>query len=393
MIGSDFFIQHYFEPTTNLQTFQIVKGSIFVLVSGVFVFFLSRYGFRKNQEVTGKLYKANEYHQMIFQKNPLPSFIIDSESLRYLKVNEAATIKMLRTEEDYLAANAVDFVVGLDREDLVHAFDSVKENGYTELYVDAINGHGKQVHEHVFCQNIQFEGRLAIFMMVLDVTHTLDKEAQLMTRMLDVLDQERTLIASEIQEGMHRYIDNAFVALTKFRKATDAGKEVTDALDHLLDLTRKGQIEGLKLTRTLVPAHGRVDDFKDVLENLVDNLNKMSKTEFDFSYQLDLAYDEDIRKNLYRIIQEACRNISVHAHASTAAIRLFERDDQLHLEVEDDGVGFDPMFLNQTVENFGMATMRTRASKINGFFSIRSEREVGTRITVIVPRAAERQIA
>ncbi len=45
---------------------------------------------------------------------------------------------------------------------------------------------------------------------------------------------------------------------------------------------------------------------------------------------------------LYRIAQEALHNIIKHAHASTALLLLDRQDDELVLEVCDDGRGFDP---------------------------------------------------
>jgi len=45
---------------------------------------------------------------------------------------------------------------------------------------------------------------------------------------------------------------------------------------------------------------------------------------------------------LHRVLREALTNVHKHAHAGHVAVRLYEADDVIHLEVTDDGVGFDP---------------------------------------------------
>ncbi|MEM7134332.1 MAG: sensor histidine kinase [Chloroflexota bacterium] len=57
--------------------------------------------------------------------------------------------------------------------------------------------------------------------------------------------------------------------------------------------------------------------------------------------RLSTNLEPHVEQNLYRIAQEALENIVRHARAKTISLNLIETADELHLEIVDDGIGFD----------------------------------------------------
>ena len=97
-----------------------------------------------------------------------------------------------------------------------------------------------------------------------------------------------------------------------------------------------------------------------------------------------------IKIALYRILQEALSNIRRHARATSVTVRLFSTDALLHLEIQDDGDGFEPPQLvgpdaTERAMHVGLRGMRERASLIGGDFSVESRPGSGTRVRVQVP--------
>ncbi|MGB3438919.1 MAG: histidine kinase [Actinophytocola sp.] len=86
----------------------------------------------------------------------------------------------------------------------------------------------------------------------------------------------------------------------------------------------------------------------------------------------------------YRIICEALTNVTRHAAASSCAVRLWV-DDDLHIEVVDDGVGL-PAVTNGGV---GLSSMRERATELGGECLVEAEREGGTRVFATLPLPKE----
>jgi two-component system, NarL family, sensor kinase len=86
----------------------------------------------------------------------------------------------------------------------------------------------------------------------------------------------------------------------------------------------------------------------------------------------------------YRIICEALTNVTRHAAAKSCAVRLWV-DDDLHIEVVDDGVGL-PAVTNGGV---GLRSMRERATELGGECLIEAEQDGGTRVFATLPLPKE----
>ena len=88
--------------------------------------------------------------------------------------------------------------------------------------------------------------------------------------------------------------------------------------------------------------------------------------------------------HLLRIVQESLTNVRKHAHATRVWIQLAHENGHLVLCVIDNGRGFD-LNAPRSREHVGLSSMRERAEKLNGTFSLESHPGVGTRVMVRVP--------
>lgn len=110
------------------------------------------------------------------------------------------------------------------------------------------------------------------------------------------------------------------------------------------------------------------------------------------SINLDIPPDEEcnlpatISTTLFRVVQEALTNVVKHAVAEHAWVRLNRIDGIVTLEIEDDGIGFDPggkLSKGQTA--WGLLGMEERATLLGGELHLQSQPGDGTCITVQVP--------
>ena len=92
----------------------------------------------------------------------------------------------------------------------------------------------------------------------------------------------------------------------------------------------------------------------------------------------------DVAVCLYRIAQEALRNISRHAGATEVGISLVGEDQAIRLSIQDNGTGFDSGQKTDKV-GLGLDSMKERAYLIGGDFSVTSYPGQGTVIEVLAP--------
>jgi two-component system NarL family sensor kinase len=91
----------------------------------------------------------------------------------------------------------------------------------------------------------------------------------------------------------------------------------------------------------------------------------------------------DTELALYRILQEALKNVETHARARHVTVDLTSEGAFVQLAIKDDGVGFDPdRFLarQKGKRGLGLIGMRERATYVGGVLTIKSARRAGTEI-------------
>ncbi len=86
---------------------------------------------------------------------------------------------------------------------------------------------------------------------------------------------------------------------------------------------------------------------------------------------------------LYRVAQEALRNVERHSDAATGSVTLRFDADGVELSVSDDGRGFDLLLASEG--HLGILGMRERARIVGGRLDVRSYPGGGTTVTAVVP--------
>ena len=89
---------------------------------------------------------------------------------------------------------------------------------------------------------------------------------------------------------------------------------------------------------------------------------------------------------LLMILEEAVGNAIRHGEAKHVRVKVTFGKDDVRLEIEDDGCGFDAEHSVPDVSRLGLASMRLRAEQLGGRLDIVSVKGKGTRITATVPK-------
>jgi signal transduction histidine kinase len=91
---------------------------------------------------------------------------------------------------------------------------------------------------------------------------------------------------------------------------------------------------------------------------------------------------------LFRIVQEALRNIAKHANATRAAVEIKFDENKITVTISDDGRGFEPpenLGALTPTGKLGLAGMQERVQLLGGTLNLESRPGKGTRISVETP--------
>jgi signal transduction histidine kinase len=96
---------------------------------------------------------------------------------------------------------------------------------------------------------------------------------------------------------------------------------------------------------------------------------------------------EDRATAMLHIAREALSNARKHAGASQVVVALADVDGALHMEIRDDGSGFDATS-PQALNHRGLRNMRLRTQHLGGMFDLESAPGLGTTLRVRMPDGA-----
>ncbi|MGD9891271.1 MAG: PAS domain S-box protein [Dehalococcoidia bacterium] len=176
---------------------------------------------------------------------------------------------------------------------------------------------------------------------------------------------------------------------------------ISDAVPKLLD--RRPDVARERLARLNELAHGALAEMRALLfelrpeslerEGLVAALEKQiaaMKARHQLVVTAAMTTEPELslegKEALYRIAQEALHNTVKHAQAAHVELRLTAGDDGVCLEVEDDGIGFDPSVVFPG--HLGQQSMRERAERLGGAVLVRSAPGDGTCVRALIPHSA-----
>jgi two-component system sensor histidine kinase UhpB len=214
---------------------------------------------------------------------------------------------------------------------------------------------------------------------------------KLIQKVNSIIEDERKTIAVEIHDEL-----NASLIAVRLESQTiqqlaakaAPGPEVeqigakAQAITKLaLDLYANGR----RLVRRLRPEVLDMLGLHGAVEEMVSHYHSSSGVAFEFHSEGDFSrLGNELAISAYRIVQEALSNIMKHAGATSAEVSLVlsEEDEALHIEVGDDGEGFDPAVSS---EGIGIIGMRERVFAVGGTIQVRSQPGRGTTVAITLP--------
>jgi signal transduction histidine kinase len=102
----------------------------------------------------------------------------------------------------------------------------------------------------------------------------------------------------------------------------------------------------------------------------------------------DRAMPDEVALCMFRVVQEALRNVEKHAAAKRVDVHLSLQPEAVRLTVTDDGQGFEvPTQVNRLLDkqHYGLVGLHERMESINGILEVTSTPGYGTCLRAIVP--------
>lgn len=212
---------------------------------------------------------------------------------------------------------------------------------------------------------------------------------QLSGRLINAQEEERARLARELHDDVTQRL--ALLAIDAGREArtlsnTAGGAAIQTMQQDLVRLSEDVHALSYRLHPSILEDLG----LSEALKSECERFSRMYPIKMELNAQdIPENLPRDVALCLFRIAQEALRNIARHAEASRVQVSLRRLDGGLQLAVRDSGAGFDPA-RHRAGASLGHASMRQRALLLGGKVDIDSSPGHGTTVLAWVPLREER---
>jgi signal transduction histidine kinase len=215
-----------------------------------------------------------------------------------------------------------------------------------------------------------------------------DEREMLLRRAIEASDVERRRIAGDLHDGVVQNLAGVSYTLSAAAASIrgGAGADASGIVDRAAAETRASIRELRALLVDIYPPALERAGLVGAMADLVAMLETRNiTTEIDLDPDLDLPPDRE--PLLYRVAQEALRNVARHSDATHVRIHAGRENGSLVLNVEDDGRGFVPgrQRRAEDKDHFGLRILDDLAREAGGRLSVESSLGGGTRVQIEVP--------
>jgi PAS domain S-box-containing protein len=348
----------------------------------------------RRRKTEAELIRSEEKFSKSFRQSPLAMSIVSTKDDRYIDVNETFEQQTGWCRDEVIGRSPSDINLWVDpHQESLFVKQLLAEGNMRDLEV-RIRRKDAQIRTVLgSAELIEVNGKPCALSVIADVTERKWAEealASLSGRLIETQDEERKRIAREIHDDYSQRV--AMLALDLEQLAEDVGDssgETSQKFHELFDLVSELGADLHSLSHRL---HSSTLESLGLLAGLEAFCKEFAEQQ---GMQVDFAH-ENVRRSvpadaalcMFRITQEAVRNIKKHSGANRAEVRLEQLDERLHLSVSDCGRGFNSN-KPPAERGIGIHSMEERLRLLGGKLEIQSRPMEGTRIDAWLPLKME----
>jgi PAS domain S-box-containing protein len=212
--------------------------------------------------------------------------------------------------------------------------------------------------------------------------------SELNSRLQNSMELERLRLAQELHDSPMQSLYSAIYRIEEIRNSADPQlkEALADVKQHIQNVLQDLRATAKELRPPTI--------FNFGLENAIrSHANDIVEKHPSLNIHLSLAHDrqilpEKVRLALFRIFQQSLANVIRHAKATEVNVRFSFDAEEAHLEIRDNGKGFEVPsnwieFVRQG--HYGLAGAAERANTLGGTFKVQSKPGNSTTIRVTIP--------
>jgi PAS domain S-box-containing protein len=354
-------------------------------------------------DVTGRkkaeaaLAESEEKFRSIFDNATDGMLVADPDDKRFLMVNRTMSEMLGYSTEEVLELSVFDIHLEKDLPYVLGAFEK-QTRGEESLATDipVLRKDGSVFYADVNSALVALEGRHYLLGIFRDMTERRRMEEELKksqeelrslyTRLSDVREEERTMVAREIHDGLGQSLAVLSMQIDLLRaKPPKRPEAVSEKLLSMEDLVERSIAEMRRICTELRP--GVLDHLGlgPAIEWQAQEFQERTGIRCHVEADLEnTSLDQSLATAVFRILQESLANVARHSGAGDVWIDCGKKGRRIELVVSDDGKGITER-QTSSPKSLGIAGMRERAREWGGELDVSGVPDEGTTVAVRIP--------
>lgn len=321
--------------------------------------------------------------------------LTDAGLIAEVNLTGAALLEMERKK--LLQCRFTKFIAPEDRDRWYQHFSrALQQGGKQNGELALVRADGTVFHARLDCLHIKADGKAGMMRIAFtDITerkrleNELEESRQLLRDLVDKVEilreEERKCIAREVHDELGQILTALRMDVTlinlRFGEHNAALLEKTQGMSLLLDQAGRSVRNIVSNLRPTALDTGIVAAVGWLCDEFAAHTGSPCVLHTNEEH-IDL--EEGRAVAVFRIVQELLTNVARHAEASHAQITLARHAGNLHVEVRDNGKGFDPASTAKN-KSFGLLGVRERAIAMGGDIEVVSAPQLGTAVIIRMP--------
>lgn len=287
------------------------------------------------------------------------------------------------------------------RKSLEHTFSNQSQVWYGEYLFRKSDGSYATVMDRCYIQYDQSGGPVRAIGIMSDVTERRLTEQnlrksetelrkrnaeihELAGKLMTAQEEERRRISRDLHDDLNQKVAALSMKITAIKKqAPKQDDSLRKQLDDILESSFEISSDIRRLSHKLHPAILEHVGLAAALKAYVADFNRLEKIDVRLAMPEFIEIPSDVAVCLYRVAQEALRNVVKHSGVRQAELNLSADERAIHFSVSDSGEGFD---LEATRgRGLGLVSMGERVRLMEGALNIVTSPGHGTRLVVTIP--------
>jgi PAS domain S-box-containing protein len=211
------------------------------------------------------------------------------------------------------------------------------------------------------------------------VDQKVQEQKKITRAILNAQEKERNHIGQELHDNISQILASSKLFLSSAGNQNETLKDLIKYPMELID----SSIQEIRLLSSRHVTPIKDVDLRELVQSLLDSLRENTLIDTVFKYDVgNQELSDDLKLNIYRIIQEQINNIVKHASPGKIDISVKARHNALHIEMKDDGKGFD---VKKKRKGIGLSNMMNRIESFNGQMLIESSLGQGCSVQIDIP--------